>query len=81
MAPAPPQEAQSSVGGSTFQRLRSDEDVAAWRASPSYQEFMGWVMRRAERIKGKEIASSSSEGEECPEVGWHRAPRSAHTLT
>ncbi|KAI9635752.1 protein phosphatase type 2A regulator [Dioszegia hungarica] len=44
------------------QVLNTDEAVAEWLASPGFRAFWGWIQRRCERIRGKEIRSGSTEG-------------------
>ncbi|WWD08946.1 hypothetical protein V865_007061 [Kwoniella europaea PYCC6329] len=42
--------------------LTTDSAVARWHTSPGFRAFWGWIKRRSERIKGKEILRGDYEG-------------------
>ncbi|WVR03592.1 hypothetical protein IAU60_000584 [Kwoniella sp. DSM 27419] len=42
--------------------LTTDTAVAQWHASPGFQAFWGWIRRRCERIKGREIVRGDYQG-------------------
>lgn len=37
------------------QILRTEANVQAWPGTPGFRAFWGWVQRRCERIKGRDI--------------------------
>lgn len=37
------------------QRISTDADVAAWRASAAYARFVAWIKCRSERVKGRRL--------------------------
>lgn len=48
-----------------FSRIQTDQDLADFRKSPGYLDFISWVQRRCERVRGKRV-DNGSEG--CSEV-------------
>lgn len=51
-----------------MQRIQTEEDILAWKQSPGYRTFVGWIQRRAERIVGKEIVVGDAAEQGCSEV-------------
>ncbi|WVW81825.1 hypothetical protein I302_103822 [Kwoniella bestiolae CBS 10118] len=45
------------------QCLTTDSAVAQWHTSPGFQAFWGWIKRRCERLKGKEILRGEYQGD------------------
>ncbi|WRT63817.1 uncharacterized protein IL334_000742 [Kwoniella shivajii] len=43
--------------------LTTDSAVSQWHSSPGFQGFWGWIKRRCERIKGKEILRGDYHGD------------------
>ncbi|WWC58169.1 uncharacterized protein I303_100705 [Kwoniella dejecticola CBS 10117] len=43
--------------------LTNDSAVSQWHTTPGYQAFWGWIKRRCERIKGKEILRGQYHGD------------------
>ncbi|GHJ90322.1 hypothetical protein NliqN6_6724 [Naganishia liquefaciens] len=50
-----------------MQRIQTEEDIFAWKQSPGYQSFVGWIQRRAERIVGREIVVGDAAEQGCSE--------------
>jgi hypothetical protein len=42
--------------------LTTESTVAQWPTTPGFQAFWGWIKRRCERIKGKDILSGDYNG-------------------
>ncbi|WWC85833.1 uncharacterized protein L201_000700 [Kwoniella dendrophila CBS 6074] len=43
--------------------LSSESAVSEWQTTPGFQAFWGWIKRRCERIKGKEILRGEYQGD------------------
>nr|XP_019014526.1 serine/threonine-protein phosphatase 2A activator 1 [Kwoniella pini CBS 10737]OCF53307.1 serine/threonine-protein phosphatase 2A activator 1 [Kwoniella pini CBS 10737] len=44
------------------QCLNTDSAVSQWHTTPGYQAFWGWIKRRCERIRGKDILRGEYQG-------------------
>ena len=64
-----------------MQRIQTEEDIFAWKQSPGYQSFVGWIQRRAERIVGREIVVGDAAEQGCSEVSTEMPLHALLTLS